>query len=419
MADFRAAARREGSGPSAGWPSWARRLVTAGLLFHLAAVVAGALGVPPSSELERRIADLFTPYHDLVDQGYAYRYYAEPPPTPVITATLRFGDGRPDETVRLPGRSLGGPRMRHQRQLALANALFADVQEAKRHGGEGARSRLAERLCPPPLPGLSRLQGGHPPCPAAPDPRSRARPRGPRVARRAPARPLRRGRSSPPRNGSETSRATAPERDLGLPGRAGVRHPTRLGRLLLHARRSHGAGPDPRGGRRCWPSGACSSSVSTSTTYFGLARLGRPDRDLADTMRQRQPLAWSFWFLVPDVLLRPVWLALPGDPGAVHGGAVQPGDRRAGLGDRGLDRQAGADRAFRLRPDPLDPGALPGRHVRERPGGLARPLPAAVARRPREGPRRPVRTVPRPARRVSPGEPGVPSPRSRPTWRSG
>src|SRR4051812_18259860 len=144
MADFRVAAGREGSGPSSGWPSWARRLVTAGLLFHLAAVVAGALGVPPSSELERRIANLFTPYHDLVDQGYAYRYYAEPPPTPVITATIRFGDGHPDETVRLPGRPLGGPRMRHQRQLALANALFADVEEAKRHGGEGARSRLAE-----------------------------------------------------------------------------------------------------------------------------------------------------------------------------------------------------------------------------------------------------------------------------------
>ena len=59
-------------------------------------MIAGALGVPPSSELERKIANLFTPYHDLVDQGYAYRYYAEPPPTPVIMAKLHFGDGRPD-----------------------------------------------------------------------------------------------------------------------------------------------------------------------------------------------------------------------------------------------------------------------------------------------------------------------------------
>ena len=126
-----------------GWPGWARGLVTAGLIYHMAAVAAGALGVPPSSLLERRIADLFTPYHDLVDQGYAYRYYAEPPPTPVITATLRFGDGRPAEVVRLPARSLPGPRMRHQRQLALANALFADVQDAKQRWGDGNRSRLA------------------------------------------------------------------------------------------------------------------------------------------------------------------------------------------------------------------------------------------------------------------------------------
>ncbi len=125
------------------WPGWVRGLVTAGLIYHMIAVTSGALGVPPSSLLERRIADLFTPYHDLVDQGYAYRYYAEPPPTPVITATLRFGNGRPAEVVRLPARSLSGPRMRHQRQLALANALFGDFQEAKQRWGDGSRSRLA------------------------------------------------------------------------------------------------------------------------------------------------------------------------------------------------------------------------------------------------------------------------------------
>ncbi len=124
------------------WPGWARGLVTLGLLFHIAAVVAGSMGVPPSSPLERQIADLFRPYHDLVDQGYAYRYYTEPPPTPVITATLHFSQGRADERVRLPERGLGGPSMRHQRQLALANALFADFQDAKHLETAGGRSRL-------------------------------------------------------------------------------------------------------------------------------------------------------------------------------------------------------------------------------------------------------------------------------------
>ena len=127
----------------AAWPGWARVLVSLVLLFHMIAVVAGALGVPPLSLLERTIADPFTPYYDLADLGYSYRYYAEPPPTPVVTATLSFGGGRPEETLRLPGREVTGPRLRHQRQLALANALFNDVHEVKEHIGDSSRSRLA------------------------------------------------------------------------------------------------------------------------------------------------------------------------------------------------------------------------------------------------------------------------------------
>jgi hypothetical protein len=154
--DANSARSRQGSEatrlPAVGsWPEWARGLVTLALLYHMAAVVAGAMGVPPSSELERRIANLFTPYHDFLDQGYAYRYYAEPPPTPVITATLRFGDGKPNQIVRLPVRDLAGPRLRHQRQLALANALFADFEEARHLGGDHGHGRLgaayARHLC--------------------------------------------------------------------------------------------------------------------------------------------------------------------------------------------------------------------------------------------------------------------------------
>jgi hypothetical protein len=113
------------------------------LLYHMAAVLAGAVGVPPSSELEQAIADVFTPYFDLMDMGYSYRYYTEPPPTPVVTATLQFDDGRPDEIVRLPGRDVPGPRLRHQRQLALANSLYSDVQEAKARTQDARQSRLA------------------------------------------------------------------------------------------------------------------------------------------------------------------------------------------------------------------------------------------------------------------------------------
>jgi hypothetical protein len=133
----------DGKGAPARWPGWARFAVSIALLFHLVAVLGGALGVPPSSLLEQSIAEVFVPYHDLADLGYSYRYYADPPPTPVVTATLEFGNGRPDETMRLPGRDVAGPRMRHQRQLALANSLFMDVRAAKERTGDSSKSRLA------------------------------------------------------------------------------------------------------------------------------------------------------------------------------------------------------------------------------------------------------------------------------------
>jgi hypothetical protein len=117
--------------------------VSAVLIFHLVAVLAAALAVPPSSPLERSVADLFEPYNELIDQGYAYRYYApEPPPTPVVTATVRYADGRPDESLRLPQRGLW-PRLLYQRQLALAFHLRDDFEQARRVTGDGTQSRYA------------------------------------------------------------------------------------------------------------------------------------------------------------------------------------------------------------------------------------------------------------------------------------
>jgi hypothetical protein len=133
----------DAASPTSSWPVWVRAAVSLALVYHMGAVLAGTLGVPPSSHLEQAVAEAFTPYFDLVDLGYSYRYYAEPPATPVVTATLEFGDGRPDETVRLPGRRVTGPRMRHQRQLALANALFMNVHDAKQRTGDSSKSHLA------------------------------------------------------------------------------------------------------------------------------------------------------------------------------------------------------------------------------------------------------------------------------------
>jgi hypothetical protein len=140
VADALASVDRDGE---AMWPGWAKGVATALLLLHIAAVVSGSLGVPPSSELERGIANVFTWYHGLMDQGYAYRYYAEPPPTPVVLATLSYSDGRPEESIRIPALKVDGPPMRRQRQLAVANALFSNVQGERRPGGERSEARLA------------------------------------------------------------------------------------------------------------------------------------------------------------------------------------------------------------------------------------------------------------------------------------
>lgn len=128
-----------------GWPVWARGLVSGCLIFHIMAVLGGAVGgSTPSSDLQQGWHQKFLPYFDLVDQGYPYRYYApEPPPTPVVEATLRFGDGRRNEVVRLPDRS-ARPLLRYQRQLALAYHLDHDYKQAKAQTGDGSQSRYAQ-----------------------------------------------------------------------------------------------------------------------------------------------------------------------------------------------------------------------------------------------------------------------------------
>lgn len=128
------------SGPI--WPRWARVLVSIVLGLHLVAILAAALAAPPSSPLEGGAADQFATYFQLIDQGYAYRYFApEPPPTPVLLATLKFADGRPDRTLTIPDRS-ARPRLLYQRQLALANHLYKEFEEAR---------NLPPDVPPPPL----------------------------------------------------------------------------------------------------------------------------------------------------------------------------------------------------------------------------------------------------------------------------
>jgi hypothetical protein len=139
------------------WPVGVRRVVSALLIGHIVAILAGALASPPASLLERSLAGVFGPYHQMIDQGYSYRYYApEPGPTPVVRATIRFPDGRPEETVRLP-RKKTFPWLLRQRQLALANSLKMEFQAARAGGAESHWGRSYARHLAHTHPGCSSI----------------------------------------------------------------------------------------------------------------------------------------------------------------------------------------------------------------------------------------------------------------------
>ena len=121
------------------WRFGAKLLVSLALFYHMSAILAGALGGHPSSPMEREAAAFFRTYFGLVNQGYAYRYYARLDTTvdahhphrwstPVVTLEMEFSgpEGVRQEVYRLPSQARVWPRLRFQRQLDLAYHLTSD-----------------------------------------------------------------------------------------------------------------------------------------------------------------------------------------------------------------------------------------------------------------------------------------------------
>ncbi len=106
--------------------------IVAGLVgIHIAIVLIGALAAQPSSILEQSLANKFLGYFQIFDLGQGYRFYApRPAPTAIITAKLKIrdADGRVSyKTERIPDRKTW-PRLRLQRELALANSLWSEYE---------------------------------------------------------------------------------------------------------------------------------------------------------------------------------------------------------------------------------------------------------------------------------------------------
>lgn len=109
------------------------RIAAVLLAIHFLIVLVGAFAAMPSSVLQQQIANKFIGYFQILDLGQGYRFYApRPAPTAIITAKLRIreNDGRLRyETIRVPNRETR-PRLRLQRQLALANSLWGEYERS-------------------------------------------------------------------------------------------------------------------------------------------------------------------------------------------------------------------------------------------------------------------------------------------------
>lgn len=126
----------------AGWPRWVKGLVSIVLVWHLVAMLSVALRGLPSSVLEQEAASVFAKYAGLIGQDSVHRYYAPaPPPTPIAIAEIEDRDGT-SRKLRLPDRQTR-PRLRYQRQLALAYHLFNDARRSAHWEGGGQGSALA------------------------------------------------------------------------------------------------------------------------------------------------------------------------------------------------------------------------------------------------------------------------------------
>lgn len=126
--------------PDDGSTWFAKPAVAILVAVHFAILLIGAAAASPSSELQQALAGKFLGYYQLLDLGQGYRFYApRPAPTAIVTAKLKIRDkdGRVRyETVRIPERGTR-PRLRLQRQLALANSLWSEFERQAAGGHQG------------------------------------------------------------------------------------------------------------------------------------------------------------------------------------------------------------------------------------------------------------------------------------------
>jgi hypothetical protein len=123
-ADARTEAQRKDPTAALPWSPPARVLVSALVLFHLAAVILAPLAlVQPRSELCVELADLVRPYINAADLNHGYRFFApDPGPSHLIHYVLEFSDGKTREGT-FPNLEEERPRLLYHRYFMLSEHL--------------------------------------------------------------------------------------------------------------------------------------------------------------------------------------------------------------------------------------------------------------------------------------------------------
>ncbi|MEO2009896.1 MAG: hypothetical protein ABGX22_14565 [Pirellulaceae bacterium] len=121
------------------WRLPVRRLVTAGLVFHLLAVVVPPLQLATTSSPVMRspfmdqVGWVFQPYDDALFLNHGYAFFAPNPGSNfLLYAVLEFTDGRQPIIVRLPDTDQRFPRLMYHRYFMLSehfNGAYPGYEE--------------------------------------------------------------------------------------------------------------------------------------------------------------------------------------------------------------------------------------------------------------------------------------------------
>lgn len=102
---------------------WLRRFVSAGLLWHLIALVIAPLAVAPTSPLWQRTWLTFRPYLEAMNLNHGSHFFApEPGPSHLVRYELRYEDGRVEQGL-FPNAQQQQPRLRYHRHFMLSEFL--------------------------------------------------------------------------------------------------------------------------------------------------------------------------------------------------------------------------------------------------------------------------------------------------------